>query len=56
MDILFFYMLIPITCLVVNVVIQILICRLPKRIGMLKSVFIGFFSGFAALFSARPFF
>lgn len=44
-----FYILIPIVSLTINVATQILVFRLLKQAGMLKSVFIGFFSGFLTL-------
>lgn len=53
MDILFFCMLIPIAGLAVNVASQVLISRLLEQAGMLKSVFLGFFSGFAVFLALQ---
>jgi len=53
MDILFFCTLIPIMGLAVNVASQILTFRLLKQVGMLKSVFFGFFSGFAVFLALQ---
>ena len=44
-----FYILIPIASLTINVTTQILVFRLLKQAGMLKSVCIGFFNGFLIL-------
>lgn len=54
-DILFFYMLIPIVSLAINVVDQILTFRLLKQVGMLRSIFIGLFSGFVTLLALHIF-
>lgn len=46
---LFSYILIPIIALAINLVMQVLVFRFLKQVGMLKSVFLGFFCGFVIL-------
>ncbi|MFA4992785.1 MAG: hypothetical protein WC571_02340 [Candidatus Omnitrophota bacterium] len=46
----FAYVILPLVSLLVNVVTQILSFRMAPKIGLLKSIFLGFFAGFCSLF------
>ena len=46
----------PIFGLILNVLSQLLICRYATRLGLLKSIFIGFFLGLAAVIAIEVFY